>query len=494
MCIRICLIGMVLCGAFSVAYAISPWEDGNYVISEETEACLDCHSSLHPGLVGDWKAGRHARHTPGQALKKPEIERRMSAVDPPEHLKDVVVGCYECHSLRTDAHADSFEHYDFQINVVVSPPDCATCHPIEVEQYGNSKKAHALDILRKNPVYHTLVETITGVKSFADGQVINHGSSANAKKETCYACHGTEVTVTGTKVVEVDGEEVEIPVLANWPNQGVGRINPDGSRGACTACHPRHGFSIEVARKPFTCSQCHLEPDVPAWNVYRESKHGNLAMSMGDDWDWDHVPWRVGMDFRAPTCATCHNSLVVSPDGDVIAERTHDFGARLWVRIMGLIYSHPQPVSGKTYELRNADGQPLPTTFAGVPAAEGLLDKATQDARKQAMKRLCRSCHSSDWAEGHFVKMDSTLVETDRMVAAATGLMQAGWDQKLADPSNPFDEVLEQYWIKQWLFYANSVRYGSAMGGPDYAAFKNGWWHMTHNLETMQKIVEEGKK
>jgi hypothetical protein len=217
-------------------------------------------------------------------------------------------------------------------------------------------------------------------------------------------------------------------------------------------------------------------------------------MSLGDDWDWNHVPWRVGMDFRAPTCATCHNSPVTSPDGEVIAERTHDFGARLWVRIFGLIYSHPQPVSGQTYKLRNADGQSLPTTFAGVPAAEGLIDPATQDARKKAMKRLCRSCHSSDWAEGHFVKFDSTLVETDRMVAAATTLMQMGWDRKIADPSNPFDEVLEQYWVKQWLFYANSVRYGSAMAGPDYAAFKNGWWYMTQNLETMRKMVEVKNK
>ncbi|HIC98731.1 MAG TPA: CBS domain-containing protein [Pyrodictiaceae archaeon] len=31
--------------------------------------------------------------------------------------------------------------------------------------------------------------------------------------------------------------------------KGVGRVDPDGSLGTCTACHPRHQFSVEYARK-----------------------------------------------------------------------------------------------------------------------------------------------------------------------------------------------------------------------------------------------------
>ena len=42
------------------------------------------------------------------------------------------------------------------------------------------------------------------------------------------------------------------------------------------------------------------------------------------------------------------------------------FGERLWVRIFGLPYTHPQPENGRTWELRNADGQPLPTSFSGA--------------------------------------------------------------------------------------------------------------------------------
>ena len=90
----------------------------------------------------------------------------------------------------------------------------------------------------------------------------------------------------------------------------MGRINPDGSKGACTACHTRHGFSIEMARKPYTCSQCHKGPDVPAYAVYMVSKHGNIYDSLESKSDFSAVPWVPGKHFTAPTCATCHVSLL----------------------------------------------------------------------------------------------------------------------------------------------------------------------------------------
>ena len=100
---------------------------------------------------------------------------------------------------------------------------------------------------------------------------------------------------------------------------------------------------------------------------------------MHDGWDFNAVPWVVGKDFKAPTCSTCHNSLVVSPQGDIIVERSHDFGARLWVRLFGLIYAHPQPKSGNTTIIKNKDGLPLPTAFSGEPATDYLIDKAEQE-------------------------------------------------------------------------------------------------------------------
>jgi hydroxylamine dehydrogenase len=469
-------------------------------ISPQTQTCLACHKLYTPGIVEDWQRSLHSQESPASAMKKPELERRISAREIPAHLENVVVGCYECHSLNPERHQDNFDHFGFRINVIVSPQDCATCHPTEAKEYSMSKKAHARGNLEKNPVYHALVGTVISQKAVKDGKIVQQETSDFTRQETCFGCHGTEVKVNGLREVETQIGGIKVPNLINWPNQGVGRVNPDGSLGSCTACHPRHAFSIEMARKPYTCAQCHLDPDVPAWNVYKESKHGNIYFSHYQRWDFQAVPWKVGKDFQAPTCATCHNSLITAPGGKtVIAERTHDFGSRLWVRLFGLVYSHPQPKHGDTTIIRNKDGLPLPTTFTGEPASEYLISQEEQARREAHFKKICQSCHSTQWTEKHFAKLDNTVKEVDSMILASTLLLVEAWKNNLAEGlphgKNPFDETIEQMWIRQWLFYGNSIKYASAMtGAPDYATFKNSWWNLTENLQHMKDWIELKKK
>ncbi|MCF6147106.1 MAG: hydroxylamine oxidase [Candidatus Kuenenia sp.] len=476
----------------SKTYAIGKLQqDLPFAVSEQTQVCILCHKNVTPGIVEDWKASRHSKITPEIAIKKPVLERRVSSEIIPADKSSVVVGCYECHSQNSHLHKDNFEHFGFQINVVVSPNDCKTCHAKEVEQYSGSKKAYALDNLRENHIYHKFVNAIPSIKEVRDNSLRYVNASENSKMVTCYVCHGSEVTVEGMKEIPSNFGSIKVPSLNNWPNQGVGRINPDGSRGACTSCHPRHSFSIEIARKPYTCSQCHIDQDVPAFEVYKESKHGNIFFSKQDTWNWNSVPWKVGRDFQAPTCATCHNSLLVNPEGKEIVSRTHDFGERLWVRLFGLIYSHPQPKSAKTYEINNKDGLPLPATYMNELAAEYLINEEAQLLRKNEMKKVCNGCHNTDWIIGYFEKLDSTIEETDTMVLNTTNLMKNMWDKGFADASNPFDELIEMLWVKEWFFYANSIRFASAMLGADRATFKNGWWQLTENF---YKIHEYARK
>ena len=56
-----------------------------------------------------------------------------------------------------------------------------------------------------------------------------------------------------------------------------------------------------MARKPYTCKECHVGPDVPAFPVYSASKHGNTQASKDSNWNYQAVPWTVGDDFSAPT-------------------------------------------------------------------------------------------------------------------------------------------------------------------------------------------------
>lgn len=496
---KILRTGILTCAALLTAAGIlhAGKEDGTDRrtgrLSPQTEACIGCHTSVTPGIVEDWLTSRHSFTTPAQALRKPHLEKRMSAASVPTELSDYAVGCYECHSLNPGKHQDNFQHMGYRINVVVSPNDCNTCHPVEVAQYAGSKKGNAWKNIMSNPLYHTLVATTDGMKKIEAGKIAMAPPSEQTLQETCLGCHGTRVEVKGMKEIYSGNTwgSITVPDLTNWPSQGVGRENPDGSIGSCTACHPRHSFSIKIARKPYTCGQCHLEPDVPAFNVYKESKHGNMFDTFEADWNFDAVPWVVGRDFKAPTCATCHNSLLTAPDGSIIAERSHDFGARLWVRLFGLIYAHPQPKDGNTTIIRNKDGLPMPTTFLNEPATDFLIDKAEQEKRYDTMKNVCRACHSTQWISDHFAKMDNTIRETNEMTLAATKLMSEAWDKGVEDRSNPFDEQIEKLWIKQWLFYANSIRYASAMtGAPDYAAFKNGWWELSDNLQKMRDTID----
>lgn len=487
------LLGAMLATACAATAAHAQAID-EVALSAETTECLGCHESLHPGIVGDWRSSLHARTTPAMGLGKAALERRISTQAVPAALGGVAVGCYECHGLNPDSHPDNVEHFGHRINIVVTPKDCAVCHALEVEQYAGGKKAHAIDNLDKNPVYSLLVNTVIGMKSVQGPRTTHLQASESARNKTCFACHGNTVEVIGTRTVSSDVGDLELPVLSNWPNQGVGRRNPDGSQGACTACHPRHSFAIEIARDPHTCSQCHLQPDLPAWDVYIESKHGNIFLSSASSYDLKAVPWTVGRDFRAPSCATCHNSLVVSPEGTVIGQRSHDFSSRLWWRIFGLIYSHPQPKSGATHVLRNKDGLPLPTAFTGEVTAEGLLSNKEMLERRGAMEQICQACHGTSWSGGFLAQFDTTIAEADRMTLEATRLMDKAWKTGLADATNPFDEQLEQKWIAQWLFYATSLRYAAAMSGPDYATFKYGWWDLTTNLNAMALAVEGKQK
>gem|GEM_PF-2770724 len=157
-------------------------------VSEETDICIECHLNYSPGIVEDWLKSGHAAVTPEDAGKKPEAERRISAQIFADSVSSVAVGCYECHSLNGDTHEDNFEHAGISINVIVSPSDCKTCHPVEVDQYVDSKKAHAVDNLRRNPVYHALVETVIGLKEMKDGKIVRLQASDSTEQETCYAC------------------------------------------------------------------------------------------------------------------------------------------------------------------------------------------------------------------------------------------------------------------------------------------------------------------
>ena len=459
-------------------------------VSDATQECLDCHATYHPGIVADWQKSRHAKVTPGAAMAVKGLARKVSAKTVPESLQGLSVGCAECHTLRGGKHSDTFEHNGYSIHLAVSPDDCAVCHTVEREQFSENIMAMAEKNLAENELYQDLQDKIMGGSSIEKGRL--HFTPANdlTRADACFYCHGTKLTLGGTQVRDTDAGELTFPIIKGWPNQGVGRVNLDGSRGACSACHTRHHFSIAMARKPATCKECHVGPDVPAYKVYTASKHGNIYTNMGDDWNYTNVPWTVGKDFTAPTCAACHISLTVNSDGDVINQRTHRMNDRLGWRIFGLIYAHPQPLSADTTVIRNKAGLPLPTDLDGTPADAFLIDAREMGKRRGLMQKTCLNCHGTTWVAGYFERLDNTIEVSNNEVLTATRQMETIWKKGYArgpGSGSLFDEYIERRWSDAWLLYANNIRFVAAMaGGGDYGVFEDGRYHLSKTLMELQ--------
>jgi hydroxylamine dehydrogenase len=448
-------------------------------VSEATEECLACHASIHPGIVADWRGSRHAEIAPETALAVRGLGRKVSAETVPASLSRTAVGCAECHTLRPDAHADTFDHNGVAVHVVVSPDDCAVCHVAEAAEYAENSMSHAHGNLTGNSLYRQLEEATLGTPVRVEGRVRQNPPSEHTRAEGCLHCHGTRLSVRGMATRETAMGEMIFPRIDGWPNRGAGRINTDGSRGSCAACHTRHAFSMEMARKPDACKKCHIGPDVPAYKVYSASKHGAIFSTRGADWSFDKVPWTVGADFTAPTCAACHMSLVADTDGKVVTRRTHRMADRLPWRIFGLIYAHPHPVEPDTTRIRNREGLPLPTGLDGAFASEYLISPAEQARRAETMRAICRTCHHEDWVTGHWERFEASIRSSNAAIRTATEIMgeiwSRGYARGIARGENPFDESVERMWCDTWLFHGNAIRFASAMGGGgDYGVFADG--------------------
>ncbi len=478
---------------FSIGILALPSAHAQQRTSTATKECLSCHSSLHPGIVSAWQKSRHAAITPFEASRAEGLDKRLSSDNIPDSLKNVVVGCAECHTMEPKTHADSFEHNGYNVHIVVSPNDCSSCHKNEAGQYQKNLMSQAYGNLIDNSLYRLLIDSINSIPSRTRPGVRIDGDLTN--DDSCLYCHGTKITVSGVQSRETDMGSMEFPVISGWPNQGVGRINPDGSKGSCASCHSRHEFSVEMARKPYTCKECHTGPDVPAFKVYETSKHGNIFSALQKEWDFKNTRWTIGKDFTAPTCAVCHISLLVNADGKVIADRTHEMKDRLPWRIFGLVYAHPQPKAADTSIIRNADGLPLPTDFRGKVSEEFLLTKEEMAVAQQKMESICLACHSQSWVDGYWSRFVNTIESTNSATFSATQIMQDVWNRGLAKSysrgGNPFDESIEKMWTDIWLFYANKTRFSSAMGGGgDYGVFAGGRYQLKKTIQQMEEWTE----
>ena len=391
-------------------------------LSKESATCASCHKNEHPGIYQQWGKSKHYGAN---------------------------VGCYECHKADKE-DPDAIRHKDFFISVIVSPKDCGECHNTERAQFEKSHHAKAAQIL--GSLDNTLAEVVEGKMSF-------HGKSPVAVAG-CWQCHGTEIKVLPNGDLDP----------TTWPNTGIGRINPDGSKGACSACHQRHLFSAAQARRPETCGKCHLGPDHPQKEIYEESKHGIGFYSNIDKMNLDSSKWIAGEDYdAAPTCATCHMSATRNQP------ITHDVGDRI------------------SWTLR----PPISEKIDARDEKKGLTVKPWE-LRRDDMKDVCSSCHGKKMIESFYEQFDSVVVMyNEKYAIPTTKMMKLLLDEGLRTET-PFDEEIEWNYYFLWHHEGRRARHGAAMMAPDYVQW-HGMYEVAHRfymewVPSIKEIIEKAEK
>jgi len=411
-----CLLGMVP-GAAAAAQPTRPaWG------APEGQACVQCHVAQHAALVEEWRLGAHGQKG---------------------------INCYDCH--RADPKApDAFEHNGAVIHVIVSPMDCARCHPKEVDEQKGSHHAKAGQILAS--LDNFLGEVVGGPPAVAVG---------------CLQCHGSQIKVLPNGKFDP----------TTWPNTGIGRINPDGSWGSCSACHTRHRFSKAQAREPQTCGKCHLGPDHPQVEVYQESKHGILWEANKANLHLDRDKWTVGLDYTAaPSCATCHMSA--TPTQGV----THDVGERIsWTLRPAVSTKLNMIIYEDLWKEDLPEGGRLPKVGDTVKAKDGKTRKVAQvltwQQRREKMQDVCSQCHATGQVTGFYTQFDNLVdLYNEKFAKPAGAIMAELYKANKLTPA-PMDEKLEWTYYELWHHEGRRARHGASMSGPDYA-----WWHGMYDV------------
>ena len=355
-------------------------------LSKISATCVSCHVEDNRSIIQLWGQSKHYGAN---------------------------VGCYECHQAKK-GDPDAFMHKKYLIATLVTPQDCGRCHEPETAQFAKSAHAQAGSNL-EGTAPHALATVVQGDHTKEGTQ---------AATTACEQCHGSKIQVSRSGKLHP----------STWPNSGIGRINPDGSLGACSACHQGHDFSQVQVRRPEACGRCHQGPAHPQLAIYSASKHGaSFAANAASDASLGSPKWIPGQDyFSGPTCATCHMSATMD------VGMTHDVGQRIG-------WDLSQPVSKQ------------------VPDA---------DDRREEMQGVCIACHTTNIVENFYEQFDNIVnLYNSKYGEPGTQLMdallQAGLRSKTA-----FDDPIEWTWFKLWHQAGRSARQGAAMQSPDHVQWK----------------------
>lgn len=341
------------------------------------------------------------------------------------------VNCLDCH--QPTKGQEPLDHKGFTITKKLSAANCQGCHPEQYKQYLESRHAA--------PAW----AAVTGKQDFTAEQV------AFAEK-----LHKGAVDRPAHELTRVEG----LAAVNKGCRQchDVGRPNPDGSIGSCTACHARHVSSVALARLPETCGQCHMGPDHAQLKIYHESKHGVLFNAQRASMNLDARPDKLtAEDMPVPTCATCHMSGLEGNETDKI-KTTHNTSERL------------------SYFL-----------FAAVSDR-----RPNYESGRRNMKAICLKCHTNPRILQFYSEAEGVVRSTNKIVNEAKAIVDKLRKEKRLT-EQPFDEPIEFLYFDLWHYGGRTAKHGAYMGGADFVQW-HGYYELVAKLAELKKSAAELSK
>jgi len=463
--IRTALIVLVL-GIFTVGTAFGLTDESfdvkNPKVQELNKKCIMCHLKENKSLVLQWENSAHAAAKEGQ------------------------VGCYNCHAAEKGDEM-GYMHEGAFIKAILSPTDCAKCHTPQAEEMAMSHHATAGEIVAS--LDNMLAEVVGGMPT-------NKANMASG----CWQCHGSVVALKRDKNGNPLRSKTDAPQMDynTWPNSGIGRINPDGTKGVCNACHPKHSFRASVARQPENCGKCHLGPDHPQKEIYEESKHGIAFFTAMKEEGPSGMnilkegKWVLGDDYyTAPTCSTCHMGSFIKLNGSV-ARSSHNVGDRISWNLRAKLSSKLNRVTFTDGSVGDITGDipPRPGQKAksktyvreGDKLKKVISEKTIKSVvswkeRRANMQEVCKSCHGINQVRDFYGQLDD-LVNLYNDKFAKPGLTLVGMLKKDGIWENTgFQHMLGFTWFEIWHHEGRRARMAAAMHAPDYVH-----WHGMYEI------------
>jgi hypothetical protein len=170
----------------------------------------------------------------------------------------------------------------------------------------------------------------------------------------------------------------------------------------------------------------------------------------------DGKQWVLGRDYaQAPTCATCHVSATASG-----LKVTHDPGERI-------SWTNRPAVS----QVLDTDASHAVVTETD-PAKRVALVADSSVQKRDRMKLVCGTCHTSAYVAAHYQQYDALVVLfNEKFAKPGLVLMNQLYAEGLLTRKQ-FDERLEWEWYMLWHHEGRRARHGASMMAPDYSH-----WH-----------------